>query len=112
MGGRDYLSEFEQLVMLAVLQLGDNAYGATIRRVLADRARRKVSIASIYVALERLEGQGMVRSWMSEPLAVRGGRSKRMYALERAGVDALERARDTYERMWAAAEGPRAEKIR
>lgn len=106
---RDYLSEFEQLVMLAVLQLGDDAYGATIRQVLAGDARRKVSIATIYVALGRLEERGLVRSWMSDPVAVRGGRSKRLYAVEPEGVEALERARATLERMWAAADGSRGE---
>ena len=101
---RSYLSEFEQLVMLAVLQLGDHAYGAKIRRVLDRTASRNVSIATIYVALGRLQDRGLVRSWMSAPVAVRGGRSKRLYAIKAAGSEALERARDTFERMWAQAE--------
>lgn len=104
MNKRDYLSELEQLAMLAVVQLGDDAYGARIRAILDDAAHRSVSIATIYVALGRLEERGLVRSWMSDPVAVRGGRSRRMYALEAAGVEALERARATYERMWAQAE--------
>jgi PadR family transcriptional regulator PadR len=107
MSKRDYLSEFEQLVMLAVLQLDDDAYGAKIRAILDESAARTVSIATIYVALGRLEESGLVRSWMSEPVAVRGGRSKRLYALEAAGVEALDRARATYERMWAQAEAAR-----
>ncbi len=104
MNKRDYLSEFEQLAMLAVVQLGDDAYGAKIRAILDDTARRKVSIANIYVALGRLEKRGLVRSWMSDPVAVRGGRSKRLYNLEAAGVEALDQARATHERMWAQAE--------
>lgn len=103
MSDRSYLSEFEQLVMLAVLQLGGDAYGAGIRQVLDESADRSVSIATIYVALGRLEERGLVRSWMSEPRPVRGGRSKRMYAVEDAGVEALEQARSTLERMWAKA---------
>ena len=90
--------------MLAVLQLGEDAYGAKIRRVLDRTAGRTVSIATIYVALGRLQDRGLVRSWMSDPVAVRGGRSKRLYAIEAAGSQALERARDTFERMWEKAE--------
>ncbi len=101
MNKRDYLSEFEQLVMLAVLQLGDDAYGAGIRQVLDETAARTVSIATIYVALGRLEERGLVRSWMSDPRPVRGGRSKRMYAVEAAGVEALEESRATLDRMWS-----------
>ena len=103
MSSRDYLSEFEQLVMLAVLQLGDDAYGARIRQVLDEIAGRGVSIATIYVALGRLEERGLVRSSMSAPRPVRGGRSKRMYTIEDAGIEALEQARNTLERMWAKA---------
>ena len=104
MSERSYLTEFEQLAMLAVLQLGDDAYGAKIRRILDETADRNVSIATIYVALGRLEDRGLVRSWMSDPVAVRGGRSKRLYAVEAAGVEALEQARDTHARMWAKAD--------
>jgi len=103
MGERTYLSEFEQLVMLATLQLGEDAYGAPIRQVLAASARREVSIATIYVALGRLEQRGFVRSEMSEPTAVRGGRSRRVFTVEPAGRDALTRARETLDQMWAAA---------
>ena len=62
---RDYLSELEQLVLLAVLHLGDEAYGARIRKTLAEGVGRSVSIATIYVSLGRLEERGLVRSWMS-----------------------------------------------
>ena len=101
---RSYLSEFEQLAMLAVLRLGDEAYGAMIRRVLEEDADRPVSIATIYVALGRLEKRGLVRSWMSDSTPVRGGRSKRLYRVEAAGLEALRRARSTLDRMWAAVE--------
>ncbi len=100
---RDYLTDFEQLVMLAVLQLGDEAYGAPIRAALEEQAGRVVSIATIYVALSRLEEQDLVRSWFAEPTAVRGGRSKRLYAVTELGVEALERARDHFDRMWDGA---------
>ena len=101
MGDRDHLNEFEQLLMLSILRLGDDAYGATIRQDLAGTAKRSVSIATIYVALIRLEKRGLVRSWMSDPTPVRGGRSKRQYLVEPPGIKALQTARMGLERMWS-----------
>ena len=101
MTNRQHLREFEQLVLLAVLRLGDNANGATIRRDLEETAGRPVAVATIYVALSRLEKQGLVRSWMSDPLPVRGGKARKCYALESAGIDALRASKQTLERMWA-----------
>ena len=101
---RSHLREFEQLVLLAVLRLGHGAYGAAIRDELADTAKRFVSIATIYVALTRLERDGLVRSWMSDPTPVRGGKAKKYYALEPAGIEALREAKVTLERMWDGVE--------
>ena len=97
---RSYLREFEQLALLSVLRLGENAYGARIREDLEQTARRSVSIATIYVALSRLDQRGFVRSWMSDPTPVRGGKSKKYYELRPAGVVALAEAKATLERMW------------
>lgn len=105
MSGRSHLSDFEQLVLLSVLHLGDDAYGGRIRDHLARSANRSVAIATIYVALSRLEQKGLVRSWMSDPTPVRGGKAKKHYAVEPDGVSALRDARATYERMWEEA-GP------
>jgi DNA-binding PadR family transcriptional regulator len=96
----EHLGELEHLMMLAVLRLGDDAYGATIQRELAARARRNVSIGTIYVTLTRLESKGFVRSWLGDPTPARGGKAKRHYALERAGQTALRSARDALARMW------------
>lgn len=98
---RDYLNDFEQLVLLSVLRLGTDAYGGAIRRDLEETANRSVTVASIYVALSRLEQQGLCRSWMSDPTPVRGGKAKKHYALEPAGVRALRQAKSTMERMWS-----------
>ena len=100
---RDYLTDFEQLVMLAVLQLGEDAYGAPIRRALEEQADRAVSIATIYVSLGRLEERDLVRSWFAAPTKVRGGRSKRLYAVTEPGLAALERSRAHLEQMWEQA---------
>ena len=97
---RSYLKEFEQLVLLSVLRLGSEAYGGKIREDLEETAGRSVSVATIYVALSRLEQRGLVRSWMSEPTPVRGGKAKKYYALEAEGTEALREAKATLERMW------------
>ena len=94
------LGGFQQLVMLAVLHLADDAYGATIQRELEGRARRSVSIATVYVTMERLEKKGLVTSWLAEPTPVRGGRSKRFYKLTKTGARALRDSRDELNRMW------------
>lgn len=96
----EHLGELEQLVMLAVLRLDEGAYGAAIQRELAQRARRQVSLGTIYVTLTRLEAKGLVRSWLGEPTPARGGKAKRFFAVERAGLAALRAARDSLARMW------------
>ncbi len=97
---RSYLREFEQLVLLAVLRLGEGAYGGKIREDLEETAHRSVSVATIYVALSRLEQRGFVRSWMSDPTPVRGGKSKKYYVVEAEGRRALRETKATLERMW------------
>jgi len=94
------LGELEQIVMLAVLRLGDNAYGAAIQRELEERAGRKVTIATIYVTLTRLEAKGLVSSAFAEGRGERGGRAKRVFRLEPSGLEALRRARESLARMW------------
>ena len=97
---RAYLREFEQLVLLSVLRLGVEAHGGQIRADLERTAGRAVSVATIYVALSRMERRGFVQSWMSKPTPVRGGKSKKYYRLEPAGTEALQEAKATLERMW------------
>jgi len=88
-----YLGEFEQLVLLAILQCGDEAYTVPIRHVLADRSRRRVARGALYTSLERLEVKGLVSSRLGESLAVRGGRPRRYFAVTSSGLDALRAAR-------------------
>ncbi len=95
-----HLREFEQLVLLAVLRLGEAAHGANLRLDLEATAKRPVAVATIYVALARLEKQGLVRSWRSEPRPVRGGKARKYYALQPAGIEALRNSKETLERMW------------
>lgn len=83
------LGEFEQLVLLALLRLRDNAYGATIHQEVQKRTRRAVSISAVYTTLDRLEEKQLVLSRVGEPTPRRGGRRKKYYALEPAGAEAL-----------------------
>ena len=93
------LGEFEQLILLAILRLGDDAYGVTIRAELADRAGRHVAPGAMYTALERLETKGLIASRMSDPTPQRGGRSKRLVAITAPGRKALTRSVQAYERL-------------
>jgi DNA-binding PadR family transcriptional regulator len=95
------LGEFEQLLLLAILRLGDDAYGVTIRAELADRAGRSVAPGAMYTALERLETKGLITSRMSDPTPQRGGRAKRLVTVTAAGVEALNRALVAYDRLLA-----------
>ena len=94
-----YLGEFEQLILLAILRLGDNAYGVTIRAELMERARRAVAPGALYTALERLETKGLLTSRMGDPTPQRGGRAKRYVTVTAAGIEALRRALQAYERL-------------
>jgi len=94
-----YLGEFEQLILLAILRLGDDAYGVTIRSELAERAGRTVAPGAMYTALERLETKGLIVSRMSDPTPQRGGRAKRHVTVTPAGRKALTRALQAYERL-------------
>ena len=86
------LGEFEQLVLLALLRLGNGAYGATIRREIQDRTHREVPIGSVYVTLARLERKKMVVSYMGLPSKERGGRRRKHYLMHDAGQHALGRS--------------------
>jgi PadR family transcriptional regulator PadR len=91
MSSRDYLGEFEHIVILALLRLADRAYGVTVRREIEARTGREVSIGAIYATLGRLEAKGYVKSQFGEPTPERGGRSKRFFRVTAKGVTAVNR---------------------
>lgn len=105
MGRRKTLGEFEHLLLLAVLRLGDDAYGVTVRREIEERTGRPVTLGAIYPTVDRLERKGFLSSSMSEPTGERGGRSRRYFRLEPAGRVALDRARAELEAMWDGLNG-------
>jgi len=87
-----YLGEFEQLVLLAVLRLGENAYGVTILDEIRRRTGRQPALGAIYTTLARLERKKLVSYRIGDPLPERGGRRKKLYRLEPRGAEALGRA--------------------
>jgi len=95
----DYLGEFEHVVLLALLRLGDDAYGVTVRQEIARRTGRDVSVGAIYTTLGRLETKGFVKSWLGAPTTERGGRAKRHFRVAAKGLAAVERTHDTLRRM-------------
>ncbi len=103
MGKSEYLGEFEQVVLLAVLTLGDGAYGIEIQRAIREVAARSVTVPTVYTVLQRLEEKGLLLSRLGEATPERGGRAKRYYRLLPKGVRALERSKKLIERMWASA---------
>ena len=93
MGERPLLGEVEQLVLLAILRLGDEAYAVPIRTVIHDAAGVDLSRGTIYVTLERLERKGYVTSWFSDPQAIRGGKARRFFRLKPPGLAAVKAAK-------------------
>jgi DNA-binding PadR family transcriptional regulator len=96
-----YLGEMELMVLLAVVRLGDEAYGVPISKELLDLAGREVSLGSIYAALDRIEQKGFVTSSLGDPTPERGGRAKRYFRVTLSGVRALEMTRSALTNLWS-----------
>ena len=88
----DALGRFEHFILLALIRLGEEAYGMTIRRELTEHTGRDVAVGAIYTALARLERRGLVQSWLGQPTAERGGKAKRHYRVLADGKKALAKA--------------------
>jgi PadR family transcriptional regulator PadR len=99
MGTTGRLGHFEELVLLALVRLRENAYGVTIRRELIERTGREVSIGAVYTALERLERKEYVSSRVGDPTPERGGRAKRYFKIEAPGQQALRETREAASRL-------------
>lgn len=94
------LGDLEFLVLLAILRLGDNAYGVPIAAELDRRADRPLSRASVHVTLQRMEEHGLVASELSPPRDERGGKPRRYYRVLPAGLELARRSKLAYSRMW------------
>ena len=95
-----YLGEFEELVLLSVGILIDEAYGLSILNALEKQTHRTIMISSVHKTLVRLEDKGYLRSHMGGATSTRGGRDKRLYQLTRAGIKALNQSRELRNDMW------------
>src|ERR1700726_2482377 len=101
------IGEFEYLILAATLRLAEEAYGASIRREIEEATAAPCSIGALYTTLDRLEAKGLIKTWMGEPTAERGGRAKRMARVTPAGrkaASAFHRAitRITGNIVWSA----------
>jgi DNA-binding PadR family transcriptional regulator len=100
------LGTLELATLLSVARFGDDAYGLAVRQDLSERAGRDYSVGAIYTTLQRLEDKGLVTSQASEPLPVRGGRSRRLFSITGAGARAIRNAERQAASMWAGVRRP------
>jgi len=100
MTGRGYLGEFELMLLLAVIHLGDEAYGVPISRQLEKYRGKDVAIGSVYAALERLEAKGLVDSMLGNPTPERGGKAKRFFRITKEGLRQVHETRRVLTRLW------------
>jgi len=94
------LGEFEQMILLAILQRREDAYGTTVHEELSRHTKRPVARGAVYMTLDRLEKKGLLTSTLSDPTPERGGRSKRCYSLTRQAIQALKDSRRTLLSLW------------
>jgi len=102
MTSRSYLGEFELILLLAVIRLGDEAYGVPICRELEFHRGRNVSVGSVYAALERLEAKGLIVSSLGDPTPERGGKAKRFFAITKEGLRQVRETRRVLTKLWQA----------
>jgi len=95
-----YLGELEQIVLLAVLRLGDAAYAVPILEQIEAQTGRKIARGALYTALDRLETKGCLRSRIGDPLPERGGRSRRYFSVTPGAVRALKQSKQALLRLW------------
>jgi DNA-binding PadR family transcriptional regulator len=91
---------FELLVLLALIRLGDEAYGVPISEAIEESSGRDVALGSVYITLERLENKGFVSSALGEPTAVRGGRAKTYFRITAKGLREVRQAQRTLIKLW------------
>ncbi len=100
MAKRQFLGGFELLVLLALIRLGDDAYGVPISEAIEQSSGREVSIGSVYITLERLSEKGLVSSRVGEPTAERGGRAKTYFRITAKGLREVRQAQRTLTTLW------------
>lgn len=101
MAPRDYLTDFELMILLAILRVGDESYGVPIAREIERTGGRTVALAAVYAALDRLERHGLVSSDVGEPTPERGGRAKRYFQVTPRGLAAVRHTQRALTRLWS-----------
>ena len=104
----DTLGTFEQAVLLALVRLGDAAYGRAIFKHVQERLQREIAAGAVHATLERLEAKGLATSRLGPGTEIRGGRARRYYRLSAAGARALNEAREAVEGLWRGIDWPLA----
>ena len=97
---KGYLGEFEELVLLTVASLGEDAYGVAIKEDIEQRSSRTISIGALHSTITRLEEKGMLKSWLGDPTQERGGRRKRFFEVTHQGKVALHHMKDLRDELW------------
>jgi DNA-binding PadR family transcriptional regulator len=97
---RYFLTDFELMILLATMRVGDAAYGVSIAREIETTAGRQLALPVVYAALDRLEQQGLVSSSLGEPTAARGGRAKRFFHVTRTGIRAVRETQQAFVALW------------
>ena len=100
MAKREFLGGFELLVLLALIRLGEDAYGVPISEAIEENSGREVALGSVYITLERLERKGLVSSRLGEPTAERGGRAKTYFRITAKGLREVRQAQRTLTNLW------------
>lgn len=97
---KGYLGEFEELVLLTIAALDENAYGVAIKEDIEKRTDRDLSIGALHSTITRLEEKGFVKSWLGDPTQERGGRRKRNFQLTHQGKIALHHVKELRDELW------------
>lgn len=97
---KGYIGEFEELVLLTIAGLGENAYGVAIKEDIEMRADRSISLGALHSTITRLEEKKFIRSWLGEPTQERGGRRKRFFELTHQGKVALHEIKGLRDELW------------
>jgi PadR family transcriptional regulator, regulatory protein PadR len=97
---KGYLGEFEELVLLTIASLGDEAYGVSVKSSIEDRTAREISIGALHSTITRLEEKGFLKSWLGDPTQERGGRRKRYFEVTHAGKIAVHDMKALRDGLW------------
>jgi len=95
-----YIGEFEEIVLLTIASLGDQAYGVSVKEDIEKRSGRDISIGALHSTITRLEEKGLIKSWLGEPTQERGGRRKRFFEVTPQGKSALHQMKDLRDELW------------